>query len=90
MGRRDFEAKRAPGGGLLVGSPPEVADKIIVQHGILSHERFLIQRSVGTLPHADVMHAIELLGTQVAPVGRRETAATVALLGTTAGAARSR
>ncbi len=30
--------------------------------------------SVGTLPHADVMRAIELFGTEVAPVVRREVA----------------
>jgi len=35
-------------------------------------DRFLIQLSVGTLPHEKVLHAIELFGTKVAPIVRRE------------------
>ena len=33
-----------------------------------------MQFSVGTLPHAAIMRAIELLGTEVAPVVREEVA----------------
>jgi len=29
--------------------------------------------SVGTMPHDRIMHSIELFGTQVAPIVRRET-----------------
>ena len=35
---------------------------------------FLMQMSVGTMPHDRMMRAIELLGTEVAPIVRRETA----------------
>jgi hypothetical protein len=35
-----------------------------------------MQISVGPLPHKDVLRAIELLGTRVAPVVRREMANT--------------
>ena len=38
------------------------------------HDRFLMQMSVGTLPHASIMRSIELLATEVAPVVRRELA----------------
>ena len=48
-------------------SEPQIVEKILFQHGIFGHDRFLIQMSVGTLPHADVLRAIELLGTEVAP-----------------------
>jgi alkanesulfonate monooxygenase SsuD/methylene tetrahydromethanopterin reductase-like flavin-dependent oxidoreductase (luciferase family) len=54
-------------GANFVGSPAEVAAKILHQHAIFDHDRFLIQFSVGTLPHADVMRSIELFGTEVAP-----------------------
>ena len=37
-------------------------------------DRFLLHVSVGTLPHAQVMRAIELLGTQVAPAVRAAVA----------------
>jgi alkanesulfonate monooxygenase SsuD/methylene tetrahydromethanopterin reductase-like flavin-dependent oxidoreductase (luciferase family) len=72
MTRAAFEASRQPEGANFVGSPAEVAEKILAQHAIFSHDRFLIQFSVGTLPHADVMRSIELFGTEVAPLVRRE------------------
>jgi hypothetical protein len=51
-----------------------VVEKILFQHEIFGHERFLAQISVGTLAHANVLRAIELLGTAVAPAVREEVA----------------
>jgi probable LLM family oxidoreductase len=73
--RPDFDALRSPRGALVVGSPQEVVEKILFQHEIFGHQRFLAQMSVGTMPHAKVMRAIELLGTEVAPAVRKEIAA---------------
>jgi probable LLM family oxidoreductase len=73
--REQFDAGRDLRGHLLVGSPEEVAEKILFQHELFGHQRFLAQMSVGNLGHAQVMRAIELLGTEVAPVVRRELAA---------------
>jgi probable LLM family oxidoreductase len=70
--RKDFEALRSPRGALLVGSPQEVIEKILFHHEIFGHERFMAQISVGTMPHEKVLRAIELLGTEVAPVVRAE------------------
>jgi len=75
MSRQDFEASRTLRGANFVGSPQEVVEKILFQHEIFGHDRFLMQMSVGTLPHASVMRSIELFGTEVAPVVRRELAA---------------
>jgi alkanesulfonate monooxygenase SsuD/methylene tetrahydromethanopterin reductase-like flavin-dependent oxidoreductase (luciferase family) len=72
--RSQFDAERSPRGALLVGSPQEVIDKILYEHELFRNQRFLIQLTVGTMPHPKVMRAIELLGTEVAPVVRRETA----------------
>ncbi|MCW2980867.1 MAG: Luciferase-like monooxygenase [Solirubrobacterales bacterium] len=72
MSRAAFESSRRPEGANFVGSPAEVAEKILALHAIFNHDRFLIQFSVGTLPHADVMRSIELFGTEVAPLVRRE------------------
>ena len=72
--RQQFEAARSPRGPLLVGSPQEVIDKILYEHQLFGHQRFLAQLTVGTMPHDKVMRAIELLGSEVAPVVRRETA----------------
>jgi probable LLM family oxidoreductase len=70
--RQQFDMLRSPRGALAVGSPQEVIEKILVQHEIFNHDRFLMQLSVGTMAHAKIMRAIELLGTQVAPVVRKE------------------
>jgi probable LLM family oxidoreductase len=72
MTREAFEAMRSPRGSLLVGSPQEVVEKILFQHGVFGHTRFLAQLSVGTMPHEQTMRAIELLGTEVAPAVREE------------------
>ena len=69
--REHFDAGRSPKGHLAVGSPQEVIDKILRQHEALGHSRYLMQMSVGTLPHAKLMHSIELLGTKVAPAVRK-------------------
>ncbi|MGB3076691.1 MAG: LLM class flavin-dependent oxidoreductase, partial [Chitinophagales bacterium] len=71
--RAQFEAGRSLKGALLVGSPQEMIDKIMYQYELFHHDRFLLQLSVGTLPHDKLLHAIELFGSEVAPVVRRET-----------------
>lgn len=72
--RAHFDAQRAPRGAYLVGSPEEVIDKILWEHELFGIQRFLIQLTVGTLPHDKVLHAIELLGTVVAPAVRKAVA----------------
>ena len=74
MTREQFDALRAPEGALVVGSPHEVVEKILQQHEIFGHDRFLAQMSVGTMAHRDVMRALELLGTEVAPAVRAQVA----------------
>jgi alkanesulfonate monooxygenase SsuD/methylene tetrahydromethanopterin reductase-like flavin-dependent oxidoreductase (luciferase family) len=74
MNREQFDTLRAPRGSLLVGSPQEVIEKMLYEHELFKYNRFLLHLSVGTMPHHKVMRAIELLGTKVAPVIRKETA----------------
>ena len=69
--RQRFEAERAPGGALLIGDPQEVIDKILHEHELFGNRRFLLQLSVGTMPHDRMLRAIELLGTVVAPAVRK-------------------
>lgn len=71
MGRSDFEAMRSPRGSLLVGSPQQIIDKILFEHGLFKHNRFLAQMSVGTVPHKNILRAMELFGTKVAPEIRK-------------------
>jgi alkanesulfonate monooxygenase SsuD/methylene tetrahydromethanopterin reductase-like flavin-dependent oxidoreductase (luciferase family) len=74
LARQDFEAARTLRGANFVGSPQQVVDKILFQREIFRHDRFLIQFSVGSLPHASLMRSIELFGTEVAPAVRAELA----------------
>ncbi|HEX8221183.1 MAG TPA: LLM class flavin-dependent oxidoreductase [Chloroflexia bacterium] len=71
MTRQQFDALCSPRGALLVGSPSEVIDKVLYEHELFGHTRFLAQVSIGPIPHAQVMRAIELLGTEVAPAVRK-------------------
>ena len=71
--RTQFEAMRSPTGALLVGSPQQVIDKILLEHEYFRHDRFLAQMALGAMPHDAVMKAIELLGTVVAPAVRAAT-----------------
>ncbi|MEA2350337.1 MAG: hypothetical protein QOG86_1278 [Thermoleophilaceae bacterium] len=74
MAREQYDQLRSPRGALVVGSPEEVVEKILFQHEVFGHERFLAQISVGHLEHRKTMRAIELLGTEVAPAVRAEVA----------------
>lgn len=74
MTRAQYDQQRGSQGALLVGTPEAVAEKILFQHMIFRHQRFLLQVAVGPMPHASIMKAIELFGTQVAPIVRAEVA----------------
>ena len=82
-GRPEYEALRSPRGAVAAGSPEQVAEKILFEHELFDHQRYIAQMSVGAVAHRDVMRSIELFGTEVAPVvrdeiARRESAATSA------------
>jgi probable LLM family oxidoreductase len=74
MTRRDFDASRTLRGANLIGSPQDVIEKILFQWEIFHHDRFLMQMTVGSIPHAKIMRSIELYGTVVAPAVRAATA----------------
>lgn len=70
--RRSFEQARSFEGALYVGDSDTVAEKIIHLRKNVGITRFMLHVPVGSMPHADVMRAIELLGTEVAPKVRDE------------------
>ncbi|MGH2829704.1 MAG: LLM class flavin-dependent oxidoreductase [Actinomycetota bacterium] len=74
MTRAEYEGAATLRGANFVGSPAQVVEKILFQHQIFNHDRFLLQLTVGPMPHDKVMRAIELLGTEVAPAVRKELA----------------
>jgi probable LLM family oxidoreductase len=68
--RAQFEAGRSKQGALFVGSPQQIIDKILYEKELFGLDRFLLHVSVGTMPHSQIMHSIELYGTVVAPAVR--------------------
>jgi probable LLM family oxidoreductase len=66
--RAQFEASCGPQGHLIIGNPQDVADKIIGLHRIFGNDRILVQMGLGSLPHKDMLRAIELMGKEVAPL----------------------
>jgi probable LLM family oxidoreductase len=74
MTREQYDASRSLEGANFIGSPEDVIEKILHQHKIFNHDRFLVQFTVGTLPHDKVLRSIELFGTVVAPAVREALA----------------
>ncbi|WP_454193307.1 LLM class flavin-dependent oxidoreductase [Paenibacillus sp. Marseille-Q7038] len=72
--RSSYDAARSLEGALYVGDPQTVAEKIIYLRKNVGITRFMLHVPLGTMPHTDVMRAIELLGTQVAPIVHEEIA----------------
>lgn len=76
MTRRDFDAQLTSDGALLIGNPEEVAEKIMRHSEALGGlSRVTFQMNAASLPHEDLMGAIELIGTRVAPAVRAKLGA---------------
>jgi len=77
--RAHFDAVRGPTGALLIGDAETVTEKILYVNEVLGGiSRITFQMGVSTLPHRKMLRAIEILGTQVAPIVRKELTATPA------------
>lgn len=71
ISRRDYDYMIAPQGAVFVGSPQQIIDKMLYEYELFGYTRFLMQMSVGTMPHAKNMRSIELFGTVVAPAVKK-------------------
>jgi probable LLM family oxidoreductase len=71
MSRQEYEALASPRGALFVGSVPEIVDKVLMEHELFGHRRYMAQMDIGGLPFAKARESIELLATQVAPAVRK-------------------
>jgi probable LLM family oxidoreductase len=68
MTREQYAFLCSPEGALFVGDPETVAEKIIRQHELFGHDRFLVSLGHGSMPRDKVLRSIELFGTRVAPI----------------------
>jgi probable LLM family oxidoreductase len=70
MRRGDYDTAATLRGANFVGTPQDVVDKIVFQHEIFGHDRFLLQFTIGGIPHEGILRSIELLGREVVPAVR--------------------
>ncbi|WP_274361620.1 LLM class flavin-dependent oxidoreductase [Paenibacillus thermotolerans] len=70
--RAAYDQARSLRGALYVGDAEYVAEKILLLRKNLGITRFFLHINVGTMPHDLMMRCIELLGTKVAPIVRKE------------------
>ena len=75
MRRGDYDTAATLRGANFVGTPEEVVDKIVFQHEIFGHDRFLLQFTIGGIPHEGILRSIELLGREVVPAVRERISA---------------
>ena len=69
--RAQYDASCGPEGAMFVGSPAQITDKILGLREDLGFDRVTIQMAIGVIDHAEMLKAIEVLGTQVAPELRK-------------------
>ena len=67
LSRAQFDAGRSPRGHLTLGTPDEAITKILAQHEVFGHDRYLMQMTVGPQPQKAILRSIELFGTVVKP-----------------------
>lgn len=71
--RAQFDVLRGPTGALLIGDAETVTRKVLYVNEVLGGlSRITFQMGVAALPHKKMLRSIELLGTQVAPLVRKE------------------
>ena len=68
ISRNDFEQVTRPETALFVGSPEQIVEKIVRQHELFGHTRFLAQVDIGGVPFDKIATSIELLATEVVPL----------------------
>lgn len=70
MSRSQFDISTSKEGANAVGNPEELIEKILYQHELFGHNRYLLQMSVGSVPHEDMLRSIELFAREVVPAVR--------------------
>jgi hypothetical protein len=81
MPLRSYQSQMHPLAASLIGGPQEVIESILTHHEIIGHSREVMQLGFGNVPQKDALKAIEILGTQVLPVVRKEIASREAPVG---------
>ncbi|MBO0993740.1 LLM class flavin-dependent oxidoreductase [Bacillus sp. SD088] len=57
-----------------IGSPQQIIEKILYQHEVFGHQRYIAQIDFGGVPFDKVKKNIEIIGTEILPAIRKYTA----------------
>lgn len=72
--KQAFVHAKDPRSILNVGSPQEIIEKILYQHELFGHQRYIAQLDFGGVPFDKVMKNIELIGNEILPAVKKYTA----------------
>ena len=75
MPKQHFAQSVHPASIANIGSPQQIIEKILHQHEVFGHQRYLAQIDFGGMPYAEVMKQIEIIGTEILPAVKKHTAA---------------
>ncbi|WIY03112.1 LLM class flavin-dependent oxidoreductase [Amycolatopsis mongoliensis] len=70
--RAEYDQHTRDAQALFVGSPQEIAERLISVGKLTGADRYALQMDWSGVPHQDMMRAIELLGTEVLPLVEKE------------------
>lgn len=73
LSRGDYDRMSAPETALFVGSSQQIIEKILHQHELFGHQRFIAQMDIGGIPFGKIAENIERLATEIAPAVRKAT-----------------
>ena len=57
-----------------IGSPQQIIEKILYQHELFGHQRYIAQIDFGGVPYERLVKNIELIGTEILPAIKKYTA----------------
>lgn len=80
MPKQLFAQSADPRSIVNVGSPQEIIEKILHQHEVFGHQRYIAQLDFGGMPYEKVMKQIEIMGTEIIPAVKKYTAKSEALI----------
>ena len=71
--KQAFAQAADPRSVINVGSPAEIIEKILHQHEVFGHQRYLAQMDFGGMPFDKLANNIEIIGTEILPAIRKYT-----------------
>ncbi|RDW18341.1 LLM class flavin-dependent oxidoreductase [Oceanobacillus arenosus] len=72
--KQQFAQGADPRDVMNIGSPQQIIEKILYQHELFGHQRYIAQMDFGGVPFDKLRKNIELIGTEILPAIKKHTA----------------